>query len=499
MADTLLLRADASAEIGTGHVMRCLALALAWRAQGGRAVFVSRLPGPLAQRIQAEGFDMVECRTQPGGAEDLKLVGSLLRGIEHPWIALDGYLFQPGYSTALRALGRVLAVDDYGAARFADADMHLDQNLDGGRPGGYPEDALALLGPRYALLRPEFYSPPARDPHRPCRQVLVTLGGSDLAGLTSAVLETLARVLPEGVRCLTVAGAANPRVEELRALTRRLGPAYELRDNVADMAALMAQTDLAVTAAGSTVWELACLGVPAVALPLADNQIPVADALKRHGLALCLDPVRPENREECLAHLAELAGVLLQDSALRGGLARVGQALVDGQGARRVVQAMLPARLLLCPANRTHLEFLWGIANDDAVRKFSFSPDSIDLETHTRWYEQKLTSQNTKIWIAEYENRLIGAIRYDKISGTCADIDIAVIQQYRGKGLGSVMLRFSEQMAYSGLHVDVLRGIVHMDNIASSKCFINSGYSESGRSKINGIECVTYEKRRGAQ
>ena len=69
------------------------------------------------------------------------------------------------------------------------------------------------------------------------------------------MLETLARVLPEGVRCLTVAGAANPRVEELRALTRRLGPAYELRDNVADMAALMAQTDLAVTAAGSTVWE----------------------------------------------------------------------------------------------------------------------------------------------------------------------------------------------------------------------------------------------------
>ena len=496
MPPTLMLRADASAEMGTGHVMRCLALAMAWREIDGRAVFLSRLPEPLAQRIRAEGFELAEFCGEPGCSEDLEAAACLLPGTERPWIVLDGYHFPTGYCSALRKLGRVLAIDDFGAAHFAEAGMHLDQNLDGGRPGGYPEDALALLGPAYALLRPEFRSPPARDPDRPCRQVLVTLGGSDPAGLTCAVLEALARVLPEGVRCLTIAGAANPRKEALQALTQRLGPNFELRDNVSDMAALMAQADLAVTAAGSTVWELACMGVPMLVMPVADNQVPVARAICRAGAGAglafgSLESWSPKELEGCVDSL-------LSDATQRAAMARAGQCSVDGQGALRVVQAMralaepLPATLPLLPATPDDIREVWLLANQPSVRTNAIHPEPIPWADHEVWYCRRMAATDSLFLLCRLGGCLAGQIRYEPENGA-ALASFSVAKPFRGRGLGRRLLAETWREACRSLGLGRARGVVFAGNAPSAACFSKAGFRQVGTEVHCGRDFLIFE------
>jgi len=490
----LILRTDASAELGTGHVMRCLALALAWVGSGGAATFVSRLPEPLARRIRAEGIGLVEIGCGPGDAEDLRTVDRLARSGERPWIVLDGYHFSPGYSSALRKLGRVLAINDYGAATAIQADLHLDQNLDGGRPGGYPEEELVLLGPAYALLRPEFQNRPARACLRPCRQVLVTLGGSDPANLTGTVLEILAKVLPQGARCLAVLGAANPRAAEVELLTRRLGPAFEARTGVADMAALMAETDLAVAAAGSTVWELACMGVPCLALPLADNQVPVARGLERWGAAATLPP-GPGLDE---ARFAQLAAALVADDARRAALAEAGLRLVDGQGAGRVVRAMralsdpLPAALPLAPAGPEDSRDVWLLASQPSVRANALRPGPIPWADHERWFARHMAAPDSIFLLCRLGGVLAGQIRFERQDGA-ALVSFSVARPFRGRGLGRRLLTATWREACRNLGLERARGLVLAGNAPSAACFRHAGFRLLGSENHGGREFLVFE------
>ena len=257
--------------MGAGHVMRQLALGHAWAGRGGRVVlFTAHLTPALAARWDDAGL---EVRQLPGDADRDAAALLDLAAVEEPdWISFDGYHLHPTLQQEVARAGhRLLVVDDHGTLGRYLAEVIVDQNL-GATAADYsdrPPGSAVLLGPRYALLRPEFgHAAPARSvaAHEPFR-VLLTLGGSP----ESALLDVI-RAGVDGTRCAVEVVEVGPGMPVL------------------DMAALMASCDLAVSAAGSTCWELCAAGLPAVLVVTAPNQAPVAARLADQGVAVNLGP-----------------------------------------------------------------------------------------------------------------------------------------------------------------------------------------------------------------
>jgi len=339
----LLLRADASSAIGTGHVMRSLALAQAWSERGGEALFATAVCTPaLVERLGAEGLEQHALQVRPGSAEDARATIRLARRHGARWVALDGYHFGPTFQADLRAAGlRVLLFDDEARAATYEADLLLNQNLHA-TPRDYDRRSGAarlLLGSQYALLRREFRrtEPVWREPLARARRLLVTLGGADPGNATERVLRALARLRIPQLEVLCLAGAANPHHESLLRLAQP--PRMRVERSTEDMPACMAWADLAISAAGTTSWELCYMGLPTITLVLADNQARIAASLAERGVVLSL------GRAEDIGAgaLERTIGEAVEDQQLRRTLARQARALVDGRGAERVVAALQEA------------------------------------------------------------------------------------------------------------------------------------------------------------
>ena len=322
--------------------MRCLALAQAWGGRGGPVWFLSRCNNAtLQQRIQAAGAEFLSLSPEASVHLDIQSTLTLLAELKAAYVVLDGYDFDSDYQRAVRAGGcRLLVIDDTVRLTHYDADILLNQNL-GAAELKYDcnSDAVVLLGPEYALLRREFIFWRSRLHTVPetARKILVTLGGSDPDNVTLNVIQALRGLEITRLQIRVVAGPANPHIEELRDAAAAFPGRLELLSAVSDMAPLMAWADLAITAAGSTCWELACLGLPAVSLVIAENQRGIAEELGTAGVVFNLG----WHAEVSAERLATAVDGLLFSSFRRLRMSQKGRALVDGKGAERVVSALL--------------------------------------------------------------------------------------------------------------------------------------------------------------
>ena len=338
----LLVRADANAEIGAGHAMRCLALAEAWLLAGGRVEFVSAFAAPaIERRARERGIAFHRLSTEPGSGNDAQQSIELARSLSPAAVVLDGYVFGYPYQLALKRAGlKVLCIDDYGHAGDYCADIVLNQNL-------WATDRMyerreahtsLLLGARYILLRREFLDAgaPDREIRGLARRILVTLGGGDAHNVATKIVEALAHLEMNGIETIVVAGPTNPHVALLRGAIDRSGLPIELLEETESMSKLMAWADLAVSAAGSTCWELAVMGLPALVVVTAENQEPCAVSLERMGIVRSLG--RYQNLD--VERVSDAIRALLQSPEERTSMSSHGRELVDGRGAERVVAAL---------------------------------------------------------------------------------------------------------------------------------------------------------------
>lgn len=357
---TVLIRADASPAIGTGHVMRCLAVAEALRDDGHEALFAAVETTPaLERRLDAEGFRRVALAGPVGEAADLAATRAALRRERCAAVMLDGYRFGEAYRAGLRAAGaRTLVWDDLADGTPLHADLVVNAAP---QAHGRPYDRMApgaelLLGPAYAPLRREVRLA-ARRPRlaladRPI--LLLTFGGSDPLGLTGPVLEALADRAPDGCRLVAVVGGSNPRAAEVAALGRRLaarpGPGVAVEVDCPRMGARMAQAGLAVSAGGGTMGELAALAVPTLLVVTADNQASASAEAAALGWCDAVD-ARVGNEGsgrtgagDAVAVIAGAALALWNDAERRERMAAAASALpLDGEGAARIARALMTA------------------------------------------------------------------------------------------------------------------------------------------------------------
>lgn len=344
MPNTLIIRADASLAMGTGHVMRCLALAQAWRHTGGSCTFAMSDP-PLAIRelLRAEGCDVLQFDSSAGSEEDARELANLCRFLEADFVVVDGYQFGARYQACIKEQNvTLLIVDDNGHAEAYSADLLLNQNAHASTDlyrNRAPYTQL-LLGPAYAMLRHEFtgWKTWQRKVTPVGRNVLVTMGGSDPGNVTASVVRALRQLQLDGIFVKVLVGPSNPHRFSLSHELSDAKTQFEFVSSTTEMPELMAWADLAISAAGSTCWEMCFLGLPAIIIPIAENQRRSAERLDATGAATQISATEAASNV-----LTENVEKLLLSSVQREKMSNIGRTLVDGGGALRVVCAIREA------------------------------------------------------------------------------------------------------------------------------------------------------------
>lgn len=476
MPRPLLIRADGSSQIGTGHVMRGLALAQAWRRSGGQVVFASAETTPaLTARVTQEGFALVALPAPRGSLADANQTLEQARALGAGWVVADGYTFGTAWQQAVHGHeARLLVVDDYGHADHYHARYVLNPNLeaDAGTYRSRSADARLLLGPKYALLREEFgrAAPRTRVAGSTVPRVLVTLGGSDPENVTAKVVAALHGLA--GIETIVVVGGSNPHLAKLEAAVRGSVAAIHLTTNVRDMPALMAEADLAIAAGGSTVWELCSVGLPMLLLVLAENQTSVASALDRAGAAVNLG----HHRQVSAGSLANAVRDLIAQPERLADMGRRARRLVDGFGAARVATCLHAADLNLRRAKPEDCRLLWDWVNDPAVRASAFNSSPIGWDEHVRWYERKLADPRCKIFIGlDARGRPVGQARFDQLDNGTSEIDVSVDRSLRRAGQGAALIRrATDEWCAAAPHPVVAR--IRAENLASRRAFAKAGF-----------------------
>lgn len=304
----VVVRVDASVAIGTGHVIRCLTLANAFRSRGATVQFISRgHEGNLCDYVGESGFAV--CRlpapkqtaTSLGRGDYAAWLGvpqetdaEQTLACRHPneppadWLIVDHYGLDAVWENQVCQLAtNTLVIDDI-ANRPHVCELLLDQNLNRSPAERYrslvPEQTRLLLGPRYALLRDEF-TVAARELRPRCGQVgriLIFFGGTDASGETLKACRAIEVAMPDNVTVDVVVGATNPRREDIVRFCRT-DARFRYHYQVSNMAELIRDADLGIGAGGTTAWERTFLGLPTMTIAVAENQVDGSEALAAQG------------------------------------------------------------------------------------------------------------------------------------------------------------------------------------------------------------------------
>nr|WP_255426866.1 bifunctional UDP-2,4-diacetamido-2,4,6-trideoxy-beta-L-altropyranose hydrolase/GNAT family N-acetyltransferase [Pseudonocardia sp. C8] len=536
----MLLRCDAGPSTGVGHAVRCAAVAEAAASSGHEVFWSGRLDGLgwLWAGLHDGGPPPGTVLPPADTAEDL---AALARAHAADAVHVDHYLLGADLRDAVNRAGAVLStVEDFATGRRP-GDVVVDPNL-GADTRPRPDDGSPVLlrGPGYAPLRTAVRrarqvralrdaggsraplptgSPGgigtagatgvpvetggaggigapgtggAGEPGTPGDtggagaagpRVLVVMGGTDAAGLLPRVVAALAGAgAPADVEVVVPEGRAVDLPTGGPARFRAIPP-------VPDLPAAMAETDLVVSAAGTTVWELCCVGVPMALVQAADNQADGYRAVVAAGAAAGLGGAGD------LADPGPAAAVLhtlLTVPAHRAGLAARARGVVDGEGARRIVDAIavaaggsgehpLPGSALHArPATLDDAELLLAWRNDPETRRWSRSTAGIDLDTHRHWLARSLERDDRLLLVVSDACGPVGTVRWDRTEPGW-EVSITVAPERRGSGLAAPLLRAGEQAlrAVTGRGTPVT-AVVHTGNAASARLFTRAGYTDDG-------------------
>ena len=348
MTQPLIIRADASHRVGTGHMMRCLALIQGLQSLGGSIIFLSHCKdASILDRLRSTGVRVKQIREPHPDSSDLRLtvetIQDLAGDLPHevtPWVLLDGYNFDRTYHHAIRNTGaKLIIVDDIAHLSRYEANVIVNQNTYA-RELNYQvnEDATLLFGADYALLRREFlrWGVTPREISGDAKRLLVTLGGSDPVNFTPVVIRSLDLVEEPKFEVRIIVGSSNPRLDEIEDMIQDSHHDIEVLQNVSNMAEIIAWADVAVASAGTVVWELLHMGLPSILISLSSNQVPVANDLALKRAAIYAGWYGDLDERAISEYLIQLAS----QPAQRQDMSEIGRGMVDGNGVWRILKSL---------------------------------------------------------------------------------------------------------------------------------------------------------------
>ncbi|MDB9915760.1 UDP-2,4-diacetamido-2,4,6-trideoxy-beta-L-altropyranose hydrolase [Alphaproteobacteria bacterium] len=350
----VIFRVDASLQIGTGHVMRCLTLAEALKENNVSSAFICRKHrGNLIEKIRSYGFQVRELQVLKKTRSDNRLFHShwlgttqqqdandcinILKEEKVDWLIIDHYALDQQWQRRLKPFYKKLMVIDDLADRKHYCDILLDQTFARQQEDYFElveKDCLLLLGSKYALIRPEFLKWRMCSLNRRSKpkfnQLLINMGGVDVNNVTTIILDELVKCnLPKNINITVIMGKDAPHLESVKLKAKSLLYNTIIKVDVGNMAEIMANTDIAIGAAGSTSWERCCLGLPTIQIIIAKNQIVIANSLAKYGAIKILENIK------------ELSTIINNRKSWMIKVSDIAQDICDGLGVKRVCDKVM--------------------------------------------------------------------------------------------------------------------------------------------------------------
>lgn len=355
----IVFRADASLQMGIGHLIRCHTLAEELRGRGIECSFICReLSGNLISFLIENGFHVTTLPAplseksdknddstwlEVSQEEDALQTIAAMNGEKPDWLIVDHYGIDRSWETLVKPRVSSLMVIDDLANRTHMCDLLLDQNFSLDPHARYknlvPPECRLLLGPEYALLKPEYRQnrKSVRTPVQTVSRILVSFGGSDLDNISGLALEALTAPEFSSIAVDLVIGANHPHTTLLAKMAaKRRGTTLHIAPQ--SLASLMSQADLAIGAGGTTTWERMCAGLPSIVITLAKNQLPATQSLSRAGYVEWIGAADSVS----VTLLADAVRKCIGDLKKRSEFHKKGRSCVDGFGVARIVAALLP-------------------------------------------------------------------------------------------------------------------------------------------------------------
>lgn len=465
----VVFRCDASHQLGTGHVMRCLTLANVLKQAGHQCLFIilkhkANLATLISQDFQVLEISHPQLSTNDFG-ENKHLIHPFQQDWQqcqlalettdfHPdWLVVDHYSLDHNWEFLAKESGCKLMVIDDLVNRPHLADILLDQTLNRqNQEYGklVPKSCRLLTGIEYALLRPEFYqykqgSIDAKLGLEKANKLVINLGGADNDNHTLRLLKLLQPRFNQ-LSILIVVGNLYQHLKELKEFIDAQSNAdIKIKQNVSNMAKLLSEQHLAIGAAGTSCWERICLGLPSLLVVLADNQNDNANELNAERLSINLGSASQVTSNVLLTHLDTLLDSLNYIDAVR----RCSQVQFSSPESN-----ILPFlsnssdNIKLQAAQWTDCDLLLNWRNDSETRKASLNSQTISVEEHQNWFKQSLQSEKRQIYIASVNGISVGMIRADNLGRSDVNPDKELIElswliapEARGKGLATPMLK----------------------------------------------------------
>lgn len=507
----VVFRVDASSQIGTGHVMRCLSLADELKSNNNVSFVCRNNVGHLINFIKNRGYRVyvipVEEYWSANRSDykdyqnaDLMIDASqTIEALQHitvDWLIVDHYAIDYKWESELKKYVKsVLVIDDL-ANRRHDCDVLLDQNWFGTETIGrysnlLPKDCSPLLGPNFALLSKKYSI--ARSQKKlhngNINKILIFMGGVDSGGQTAKALEALCCEELKHISVDVVIGNSNKDNNKIIkiASSRKRTVIHKLLPSLVD---LMMKADLMLCAGGSTTWERCCLGLPAIVVISAKNQSKFTKLLAKDGVHLLLGSSKEINSQDWFVKICELTSD--RDRVKKMSISS--STMVDGEGVSRVLSKLhgfsMPIGIRKATDDDEKLLLDW--VNDPVVRKFSFNQKPITNDQHHDWFRSKINDPDCLILIGVDSKHIpIGQVRIDS-KDEIGIIDISIDSAARGFGFAEILLKKSVKFWKSTGSNKPLIGDVLSSNKASQKVFINSGFMEQNNDNVNSSAVIRY-------
>jgi len=480
-----VFRVDASWDIGSGHVMRCLTLADELAVLGYRIRFVMRqFPGEMSSYVSLRGYSFTmlpSVNYNPSSHSDSDYTTWLMASIDQDadefcaasggadLVIVDHYGIDFNWEKLVIDVtnAKLVVIDDL--MRDHKADVIVDQTV-GRSVNAYCGIKHKLVGADYAMLKPGFAKYRAIQINRRLKsdplRVLVSFGGVDKSNVTLSVLEALSE--REDLELIVLLNDTAPNYSSVENFCVQSETACHL-SFVEDMALLMSDVDVAVGAPGATSWERACLGIPSVIIPIAENQVGICNRLVELRVALTIDVSEVPDKL-----LVTLDSIILRWNEFKRNALRLG----DGRGAKRVAGYLKGLTtnsdriISIRPSSEHDIELVYAWQVYPETRKYSHSSSIPSFEEHKSWMSSKLTSFLDFFYIIEFNGGATGVLRLDRQVDNQYLISIYLSPEYYGKGIATEALKLLDV-----IHPDHnLIAEVQERNTASQKIFENSNF-----------------------
>ena len=515
----VVFRVDSSIQMGIGHVMRCLTLAQVLKENGENIEFICRKhKGSLIDKIRSNGFIVHELGLLEETEVDTSLAHShwlgatqqqdandcidILKAKTLDWLIVDHYALDEQWQKRLKPYCEKLMVIDDLADRKHQCDILLDQTF-GRQQGDYseltPKGCKLLLGSKYALLRPEFakwrtYSLERRSKLE-FKKSLINMGGVDADNVTENILDELKICnLPNDINIIVVMGRSAPHLKSVKFKADTLPYKTGVKVDVDNMAEIMANSDIAIGASGATTWERCCLGLPAIQIVIAKNQLFLAETLSNHNIIKLVKTIK------------ETTHLLSRSAEWMNNIGSSALEICDGRGVYKAFNKMTDYKIILeefgeielcnyVNLNKNDKMLVLSMRNHPEIKKWMHNQDNISNVTHFEFITSLESKMDRRYFLVKQNNNIMGSINFSEI-GLYSSVEFGIYTNpfLQLRGTGRLLETVASHYAFIELNVNKIKLEVFSNNERAIHFYNKCGFEFINTKSVNHQDIMRMEK-----